>query len=110
MRYKIQELDAAFETSDVEFPPSKSFFLSRANIQDSEVFKFIRQMPKGAALHTHHISLGPIQWVIKNLTYRDKLYMRLDEESVSGPETCGHSYKHFKSVNYDPRVVIWVIF
>ena len=23
---------------------------------------------------------------------------------------CGQSYKHFMSVNYDPRVVIWAIF
>jgi hypothetical protein len=40
-------------------------------------------MPKGAALHMHHISLGPIAWVIANLTYRDHLYMRLNREKES---------------------------
>ena len=35
-------------------------------------------MPKGAALHTHHISLGSIKWIVANLTYWDNLYMRYD--------------------------------
>ena len=35
-------------------------------------------MPKGAALHTHHISLGSINWIITNLTYWDNLFMRYD--------------------------------
>jgi hypothetical protein len=81
MRSKILELDAAYEKA--EFAPAKSFFLSKEDITNSEVFKFIREMPKGAALHTHHISLGPIPWVIANLTYRDNLYMRLNAEKDS---------------------------
>ena len=80
MKNKILELDLSFEKA--EFAPAKSFFLSRDDIQNSEVFKFIRGMPKGAALHTHHISLGPIPWVVSNLTYRDNLYMRLSKEKV----------------------------
>ena len=82
MKNKILELDLSFEKAD--FAPAVSFFLSRDDIQNSEVFKFIREMPKGAALHTHHISLGPIPWVVSNLTYRDNLYMRLSKEKVSG--------------------------
>ena len=81
MRSKILELDAAYEKA--EFAPARSFFLSKEDILTSEVFKFIREMPKGAALHTHHISLGPIPWVIANLTYKDNLYMRLNPDKDS---------------------------
>lgn len=58
MRHKLQELDNSMFTG--EFAPSKSFYLSKTDIESSEVFQFIRKMPKGAALHTHHISLGKI--------------------------------------------------
>ena len=49
--------------------PSKSFYLSKTDIENSPVFQFIKKMPKGAALHTHHISLGSIKWIVSNLTY-----------------------------------------
>ena len=81
MRSKIAELDASFERA--EFAPARSFYLSKEDIENSDVFKFIRDMPKGAALHVHHISLGPIPWVVANLTYRDNLYMRLTKEKDS---------------------------
>ena len=67
MEDKLKELDDAMLTGD--FGPSKSFCLSKTNIENSQVFKFIKKMPKGAALHTHHISLGSIKWIVSNLTY-----------------------------------------
>ena len=67
MENKLKELDEAMSTGD--FGPSKSFYLSQTNIEKSPVFQFIKKMPKGAALHTHHISLGSIKWIVSNLTY-----------------------------------------
>lgn len=58
MKHKLRELDEAMLTG--EFGPAKSFYLSKEDIEDTRVFEFIKKMPKGAALHTHHISLG--QW------------------------------------------------
>ena len=56
MKHKLRELDEAMLTG--EFGPAKSFYLSKEDIEDTRVFEFIKKMPKGAALHTHHISLG----------------------------------------------------
>ena len=67
MEHKLKELDEAMLTGD--FGPSKSFYLSKTDIENSPVFQFIKKMPKGAALHTHHISLGSIKWIVSNLTY-----------------------------------------
>ena len=67
MEDKLKELDEAMLTGD--FGPSKSFYLSQTDIENSPVFQFIKKMPKGAALHTHHISLGSIKWIVSNLTY-----------------------------------------
>ena len=76
MTHKLRELDEAMLSGD--FGPAKSFYLSKPDIESTEVFRFIKKMPKGAALHTHHISLGSINWIITNLTYWDNLYMRYD--------------------------------
>ena len=76
MAYKLRELDEAMLSGD--FGPAKSFYLSKPDIESTEVFRFIKKMPKGAALHTHHISLGSINWIITNLTYWDNLFMRYD--------------------------------
>jgi adenosine deaminase CECR1 len=67
MKYKLKELDEAMLTGD--FGPARSFYLTKQDIESSGVFNFIKRMPKGAALHTHHISLGSIRWIVANLTY-----------------------------------------
>ena len=67
IKEKIKELDEAMNSGD--FGPAKSFYLSKPDIEKSPVFQFIKKMPKGAALHTHHISLGSIKWIVSNLTY-----------------------------------------
>ena len=67
MEHKLIELDEAMLSGD--FGPAKSFYLSKTDIEKSPVFQFIKKMPKGAALHTHHISLGSIKWIVSNLTY-----------------------------------------
>ena len=41
------------------------------------MFDFV-SLCKGAALHTHSISLGSIKWIVSNLTYWDGLYMKYE--------------------------------
>lgn len=45
MTAKTLEFDQSFSTLD--FAPANNFFLSKPSMLQSEVFKFIRQMPKG---------------------------------------------------------------
>lgn len=68
MNMKNAELDKGF--SDSFYPPSMSFFKSKAQIENSSVFNFLKEMPKGAALHLHDLSIASIDWVISDITYR----------------------------------------
>ncbi len=43
--FQISELDAAFVNDDL--PSSINFFQSRPRIEESKVFQFIRELPKG---------------------------------------------------------------
>ena len=68
MAHKINELEGAFESDN--FLPSRNFYTVKTKIEESDVFQFIKAMPKGGALHTHEFSTASIDWVIANLTYR----------------------------------------
>ncbi|XP_078680475.1 adenosine deaminase 2-like [Branchiostoma floridae x Branchiostoma belcheri] len=73
MALKVQELDSALGSGS--FPPSQHFFHAKSAIEQSQVFKFIRKMPKGAALHLHDDSLADLTWLVKNATYRPDCFM-----------------------------------
>ena len=45
MKSKEQELDQAY--IDLDFPPSNNFFVTKDKIQQSDVYKIIKVMPKG---------------------------------------------------------------
>jgi adenosine deaminase CECR1 len=62
------------------YHPSVSFFLSKPWIEQTAIFKIIRAMPKGASLHLHDHAMGSLEWVIKNVTYRDNVYMCVDQD------------------------------
>ncbi|TRY79384.1 hypothetical protein TCAL_08086 [Tigriopus californicus] len=80
MQMKHTELDSAFESSS--YPPAQSLFVSKSEIEASNVFQFIQSLPKGGAIHTHDISIASIDWAIANLTYRDNLWACFDHGSL----------------------------
>ena len=57
MRYKHKEVLEVFNNHNVTnptvFPPSQNFLTARPLILESEVFKFIKNMPKGNALNVN---------------------------------------------------------
>ncbi|XP_012941002.1 adenosine deaminase 2 [Aplysia californica] len=61
------------------FPPSQHFFHTKADIDNSTLFHIIQMMPKGGSLHLHESCMTSLEWVIKNLTYMDNLYTRMEE-------------------------------
>ncbi len=73
MAKKRQELATAFYTS--VFPPARPFYQVKPEIEQSRVFQTLQNLPKGGALHLHDFSITSVDWVIKNVTYRDNLYM-----------------------------------
>jgi len=74
MDLKRSELDAHFRNGT--FPLAENFLKAKPEIDSSRVFEFIRQMPKGGALHLHEYSMVSTQWIVANVSYRDGLYMR----------------------------------
>jgi hypothetical protein len=68
MSHKVRELLSGFISSD--FPPAKSFFQAKKEIEESGVFKDIQTLPKGGVLHIHDFSITSGDWIIKNVTYR----------------------------------------
>ena len=73
---KIEELTRSFFSS--EFLPAQWFYLVKDQIEASSVFQTIRSLPKGGVLHIHEFAITSGEWVIKNVTYRDNLWMCVD--------------------------------
>ncbi|XP_059164273.1 adenosine deaminase AGSA-like [Physella acuta] len=59
--------------------PAGSFYKVKPNVSEEAIYKIIQLMPKGAGLHLHDAGLTSSHWVIQNLTYRDNVYMKVDE-------------------------------
>ncbi|XP_059164002.1 adenosine deaminase AGSA-like [Physella acuta] len=74
----MKEKRAMIQTSRTNrsvFVPSTSFYHSRRLIEETPLFEKIHQMPKGAALHIHDMSMVSLDWLVTNVTYRDDVYM-----------------------------------
>lgn len=68
MRHKRNELSVAFNDSS-QNAPAMHFFKAKHIIENSMVFKFLKKMPKGGALHLHALGSVSPEWIIKNITY-----------------------------------------
>lgn len=63
-----------------KFIPAQHFFDVIDKINDSELFKIIRQMPKGGVLHAHDTALCNLDFIVQ-LTYWDNLWQLTDPET-----------------------------
>ncbi|CAD6992433.1 unnamed protein product [Ceratitis capitata] len=68
MRHKLLELTYGMKHPH-EHAPAMHFFKAKPLIEQSNVFKFIQAMPKGAILHVHRTPAVSVDWMINNLTY-----------------------------------------
>lgn len=74
MSKKRAEFENGFKNSS-NFLPAHYFIRVINDIEQSEVFKIIQKMPKGAVLHAHDTALVLADWILRNVTYRPNLYM-----------------------------------
>ena len=61
-----------------KYPPAMHFFQGKQYVRQSEVFRIIQKMPKGAFLHGHNSGIVSSSWIIANMTTSQKLYMCRD--------------------------------
>lgn len=73
LEIKQSELGNAYKNSS-NFLPSQHFFKSKNNIELSKMFSIIRKLPKGASLHTHMLAGVSVEFIIRNITYKNNLY------------------------------------
>lgn len=73
MQSKFEEYDYVFKNPQY-FNFSHHYFQYKSFIEKSSVYKIIRQMPKGAALHVHSTALMDPDYML-NITYKDNLYV-----------------------------------
>ncbi|XP_001996022.2 adenosine deaminase 2 isoform X2 [Drosophila grimshawi] len=57
-----------------KYPPALHFFQGKQFVRQSEVFRIIQKMPKGAFLHGHNTAMVSSKWIITNLTTTNNLY------------------------------------
>lgn len=81
MHAKKKEVDEGFNKPDL-YPPGMHFFQAKPLIRQSEVFRIIQKMPKGAFLHGHSGGIVSSKWVIRNLTAQFNLHMCKDKNNV----------------------------
>ncbi|XP_045503467.1 adenosine deaminase 2-like [Colias croceus] len=73
MQHKFREVDYGFANPQY-YNFSRHYFSYKDQIRKSKVFKIIRDMPKGAALHIHDMGILDPDYVL-NITYMDNLYV-----------------------------------
>lgn len=74
MKSKNEEMDIGFRHPRL-FAPGRNFIEAKKDIENSKVFQLIRQMPKGAVLHSHDTSIVSSDYIYNNITFRDDLYV-----------------------------------
>ncbi|CAG7726879.1 unnamed protein product, partial [Allacma fusca] len=82
MMFKSREYDEGVNSEGVHFAAAGHFFHTRSLIEASNVFKIIRLLPKGASLHQHDAVMPSVEWVARNLTYMEDLYVCVDSKDL----------------------------
>ncbi|KAH0561447.1 hypothetical protein KQX54_016885 [Cotesia glomerata] len=89
-KFKKKEIDDAF-LSKIKFLPAKNFIEAREDIEKTDVFKIIKKMPKGAALHAHATAIVSDKWIYENIHqrlprfFREKGYSIVDRLDIIKP-------------------------
>ncbi|KAH8295425.1 hypothetical protein KR018_011011, partial [Drosophila ironensis] len=68
MQYKREDLEQGVRDEE-QNAAALHFFKAKPLIDRSRVFRFLREMPKGAVLHLHNSASVSSSWVVQNISY-----------------------------------------
>jgi adenosine deaminase CECR1 len=69
-----QHMNAGYKEKHF-FPPARYFSQSKQHIEDTDLFKILRMMPKGGILHLHGAASGSAEWVVDQVTSDSNAYV-----------------------------------
>lgn len=78
---KIKDIEKGIQ-DPINYAPGLHFFKAKPIIEQSEIFKIIKKMPKGAVLHMHNSASVSSEWVVKNITYRSDIRLCTDSDGI----------------------------
>ena len=61
------------------FPPSHYFYRSKRLIEQTQLFRILRKMPKGGVLHLHPGAAGNLRWVVEKALETPNCYVYWQE-------------------------------
>lgn len=80
MNYKREELERGFAEPKY-FNLSKHFFEYKDVVKDTQLFQYIKAMPKGAVLHVHDTGILSPDYVLQ-ITYMENLWVCFSEDKA----------------------------
>ncbi len=76
------------------FPPARNFYQSKAHIEGTKLFEFIKAFPKGGMLHLHSGAMGDADWMIQKAQSLPEMYIYWDSKTNADiPKGTFHAYK-----------------
>ncbi|XP_053686750.1 adenosine deaminase 2-like [Sabethes cyaneus] len=84
MTLKRAELDQGFDNS-YNFIPARHFFEMLDRFNQSQLFRLIQRLPKGAVLHAHDTAIGSTDLII-NATYHKDLWQKGELDGNDDPQ------------------------
>jgi len=80
------------------FPPARNFYQSKKHIEETVLFQFFKEMPKGGMLHLHSGAMGDADWMIKKAQSMPEMYIYWDTKSTGSiAKGTLHAYKKGKA-------------
>lgn len=68
------------ENEWLSYYPALSYHRSKDWMVETKIFKIIKKMPKGAALHIHEPAIADLEKMVNDLTYKDNVFLCKDKQ------------------------------
>ncbi|MFA8300372.1 MAG: hypothetical protein ACEPOV_09440 [Hyphomicrobiales bacterium] len=83
-RYLVNLRDQLLDKYKEEmfFPPSRYYYLSKDEMENTDLFKVLQKMPKGGLLHVHTSGTLDAMWIVERAIQEDKCYVYWGEDKV----------------------------